>query len=71
MIIVLLQALPFPIQLFVRPSLVGAIIGKGGANIRELAQSSRAHIELERRDPRSANNGRRIVINVRDTVFNK
>eukprot|EP01147_Barroeca_monosierra_P010894 gene10894-2969_t len=57
------NALPFPIQLFVRPSLVGAIIGKGGANIRELAQSSRAHIELERRDPRSANNGRRIVIN--------
>eukprot|EP00043_Microstomoeca_roanoka_P027688 m.15550 g.15550 ORF g.15550 m.15550 type:complete len:592 (+) comp7871_c0_seq2:84-1859(+) len=56
------MALPFPVQLLVRPALVGAIIGRGGANIRDLAQKSRARVELERRDAHGPTPGRRIFI---------
>ncbi|EGD76199.1 hypothetical protein PTSG_00905 [Salpingoeca rosetta] len=56
------MALPFPVQLVVRPSLVGAIIGRGGANIRQLSQVSRARVELERRDPHLGAVGRRVFI---------
>lgn len=58
------SALPFPVQLVVRNSLVGAIIGRGGSNIKQLSQASSARVDLERRDPQLAHAGRRVFIDV-------
>ena len=62
------EALPIPVQLVVRASLVGAIIGRGGANIKQLSESSRARVNLERRDQHTPGMARRVSIEVTNST---
>lgn len=50
-----------PINLMVAHKLAGAIIGKGGSNIRDISQTSGAKVEVQRRDQYEDRTAERMV----------
>ena len=42
------RAVDFPLRILVSSDMVGAIIGRGGATIRNITQESRARVDVHR-----------------------